>query len=246
MDVVAAINALPEGGLLKVPAGTYTIQPDKAKLKKGVTLDLTGVTLKIPPQSESHYSFFTIDKPGVTIKGGTLIGDREEHKGTTGAHGHGIRTLAGALNTKLEGVTCTKMWGDGFMLAGGSHITLKRVVSDGNRRQGLSICDGSDIRVLDSIFKNTRGTPPQAGIDIEPWMKSQLVNGVQISGCQLSNNRGHGITINATHGPIRNVRVMNCAFAGNGKRPLNYYGWSKWQEFLADIGIYRPTSIVIA
>lgn len=238
MDIVAAINDAPEGATVKIPAGTYVIEP-KIKPKKGVTVDLTGVTLQIGKQSKD-YHVLLIEQPGITIKGGTLVGNRET------LSGYGVRIRGQANNVRVDGTTCKFMALDGFMIHGGTGIKFNRVTGDGNRRQGLSICDGSDIRVLDSVFKNTAGTPPQAGIDIEPWEETQLVNGVLISGCQLLNNRGHGITINGRHGPIRNVRVEKCIFRGNKGRPLNYWGWSKWQQFLADLGFYKPTSIRIA
>jgi hypothetical protein len=246
MDVVATINNAAENTTVKIPAGTYTVAP-KIKPKRGVTVDLTGVTLKIPAQT-TEYHFFLIEQPGITLRGGTLVGDRDTSKRDTTKQngGYGVRIRGEADNTRIENTTCSKMWADGFIIHGGSNIRLKNVVGDSNRRQGLSICAGQDIQVLDSVFKNTAGIPPQAGIDIEPWEKSQLVKDVLISGCQLLNNRGHGITINARLGPVKSVIVKNCIYKGNGKYPLNYWGWSKLQAWFASIGWYRPTSIVIA
>jgi hypothetical protein len=244
MDVVATINNAAEGSTVKIPAGTYTVAPG-IKPKKGVTVDLTGVTLKIPAQT-SEYDFITIDKPRITLKGGTLIGDRDTSKRSTTAQngGYGVRIRGEADNTTITGMTCAKMWADGFIIHGGSNIKLSKVTGDSNRRQGLSICDGEDIQVLDSVFKNTSPLPPSAGIDNEPWEKSQLVKGVLISGCQILNNKGHGITINARLGPVKSVVVKNCIYKGNGMRPLNYWGWSWWQELMADW--FKPTSISIA
>ena len=43
-----------------------------------------------------------------------------------------------------------------------------RVTADNNRRQGLSIVEADGVLVTDSIFSNTHGTRPSAGIDLEP------------------------------------------------------------------------------
>jgi hypothetical protein len=243
MDVVATINNAAEGSTVKIPAGTYTVAPG-IKPKKGVTVDLTGVTLKLITQT-GDYHVILIEQPGITLKGGTLIGDRDTSKKSASSQGgYGVRIRGEAHNIMVQGIAVSKMWMDGFIIHGGSNIKLSKVVSDNNRRQGLSICDGEDIQVFDSVFKNTNGAPPQAGIDIEPWEKSQLVKGVLITGCQILYNRGHGITINARFGPVKTVRVEKCIYKGNGGRPLNYWGWSWWQELMADW--FKPTSISIA
>ena len=42
-----------------------------------------------------------------------------------------------------------------------------------------------------SIFRNTAGTPPETGIDVEPD-NGDTVNNVLITGCSLTNNTGGG------------------------------------------------------
>jgi hypothetical protein len=237
------LQALIDAGK-PIPKTTHTIDPVKGLLAKG-KLDLTGVILRASATDKGFYSMLVVAQPDVVIKGGTLIGDRDIHKGTADQHGYGIHVKPGAKNVTIQGTTCSKMWGDGFFVSGGSGITFRNVIADANRRQGMSICHGGNIQVLASTFKNTRGTPPQAGIDVEPWVSTQLVTGVVIDGCSILNNAGHGITINHTYGPVRNLKVQNCTFSGNGKRALNYWGWSKVYDFMVSVGLARPTSIVI-
>jgi putative uncharacterized protein (fragment) len=67
------------------------------------------------------------------------------------------------------------------------NVVLYNVVADNNRRQGLSITDGKKIKVLKSVFKNTMGTAPQSGIDIEPD-EAQHVSDVEISESVFENN----------------------------------------------------------
>ena len=55
--------------------------------------------------------------------------------------------------------------GDGVEVDGVTNITIDRVTSDHNYRQGMSIAgDGTDgLLVIDSLFALTNGTAPMAG-----------------------------------------------------------------------------------
>ncbi len=47
------------------------------------------------------------------------------------------------------------------------NVTIKNNDIDHNRRQGIT-AGGEDVKILNNTIQNTRGTDPQAGIDIEP------------------------------------------------------------------------------
>jgi hypothetical protein len=55
------------------------------------------------------------------------------------------------------------MWGDGFYVSDASNVTFCGVTR--NRRQGLSVIEADGLVVLNSVFQNTGGTRPGAGID---------------------------------------------------------------------------------
>jgi hypothetical protein len=46
--------------------------------------------------------------------------------------------------------------------------------------------------VTDSVFKNTSGTRPSAGIDLEPDKATQEITNVQIRGSKFLDNAGSG------------------------------------------------------
>ena len=89
------------GGTVFVPDGTYMINAVGSKqlsLKSAMTLKLSaGATLKAIPNAEKAYSVLTISAvSNVAVVGGTLLGDRDEHQGSTGEWGMGIMIMEGA------------------------------------------------------------------------------------------------------------------------------------------------------
>jgi len=223
--IQAAINEIAgTGGTVFVPDGTYMVVAAAGKkrlaLKSDMTLKLAkGATLKAIPNDSEKYSVLWISGvSNVTVTGGTLEGDREEHKGKSGAWGMGIHINRGASRVTISGVTAKEMWGDGFYVQGAKDVKFCSVVADNNRRQGLSIIDAQGLLVLNSIFKNTRGTRPGAGIDFEPNDAEQKVTDVRIENSQFLDNEGPGILIAGKKGAVARVELTRNVFKGN--RPI--------------------------
>jgi polygalacturonase len=175
-DTAALQRAIDEvggkDGTVLVPDGVYMLdatEPKRVLLKSRLTLKLSaGATLKVIPNAEKLYQLLTISNVShVTVLGGTLEGDRNEHLGAGGEWGMGIWITNGAKQVTVSGTTSKNMWGDGFYVDSASDVALCGVTADHNRRQGLSIIDADGVFVTDSVFKNTRGTRPSAGIDLE-------------------------------------------------------------------------------
>jgi hypothetical protein len=154
----------------------------------------------------------------VTVAGGTLLGERAEHVGTSGAGGMGIRISDGAQHVTISGVTAKAMWGDGFYVEGATDIEFCAVTADNNRRQGLSIIEADGVTVMGSVFKNTNGTRPSAGIDLEPDKPEQEITNVQIQNSKFIDNAGPGIEIAGKRGRISKIELTRNIFQGN--RPI--------------------------
>ena len=94
---------------------------------------------------------------------------------------------------------------------------MSRVTCTNNRRQGLTIGRSRRVQVLDSEFSNTAGTPPAAGIDIEPDSGDPPDNtgtrDVLILRCRVHDNHGPGIQIFKR---ARGVRIEQCDLRDNG------------------------------
>jgi hypothetical protein len=114
-DDTAAIQAAIDvvggtKGTVLVPKGTYmvdTTSRGRLKLKDDMTLKLAdGATLKAIPNDSEKYALLTIfGVSNVWVIGGTLEGDRDQHKGKSGQWGFGIRIGKGAKHITIGGVT---------------------------------------------------------------------------------------------------------------------------------------------
>jgi len=238
-DDTAAIQAAIEvvagtGGTLLVPDGTYMINAILAnnqglQLRSNMTLRLSdGAVLKAIANGSAAYSILFLPRvTNVNIIGGTIEGERSAHTGTLGESGMGI-FVASSEHVFIEGVTAKECWGDGFYIggsAGSSNITLCNVVADHNRRQGLSVVYADGVVVRNSTFKNTQGTLPEAGIDIEPNAGETVAN-MQILGCTFTNNSGGGIQNGLAIKDrgiafVRNVLIDGNVLVGNGFNAAN-------------------------
>jgi hypothetical protein len=212
------------GGTVLVPGGTYMVDAVKKKRRLAFKSDMTlklakDAILKAIPNDSRKYSVLTIsDVSNVTVVGGTLEGDRAEHRGKVGEAGMGIRIDNGAKRVTISGVTSRKMWGDGFYVEGAKDIKFCGVTADNNRRQGLSIVEANGVLVTDSLFTNTRGTRPSAGIDLEPDHAEQRIVNVRIQNSKFIDNAGPGIEIAGKRGAVAKVELARNMFRGN--RPI--------------------------
>ena len=59
-----------------------------------------------------------------------------------------------------------------------SNVLLSGVTTDGAWRNGLSVISAINLTVVDSVFKNTNGTNPQCGIDLEPDFPTDKLQGI--------------------------------------------------------------------
>jgi polygalacturonase len=223
--IQAAIDAVAgTGGTVLVPKGTYMVDGvgKKERLALGSTMTLKlseGAVLKVIPNDSRKYSALTISGvSNVTVAGGTLMGERTEHVGTSGEGGMGVRITDGAQHVTISGVTAKAMWGDGFYAEGATDVKFCAVTADSNRRQGLSIIEADGVTVTDSVFKNTNGTRPSAGIDLEPDKPEQEITNVRIQNSKFIDNAGPGIKIAGKRGHISKIELTRNIFQGN--RPI--------------------------
>jgi hypothetical protein len=223
-DTSAIQNAIDEvaekGGTVLVPAGTYmvnAVENNRLSLKSNVTINLANnAVLRAIPNGSEHYSVLQISNvSNVAVVGGMLEGDRNQHSGTSGEWGMGIWIGNGAEHVTISGVTAAKMWGDGFYVKDANDVRLCSIVAENNRRQGLSIIQVNGLEVRNSSFKNTHGTRPSAGIDIEPDNDEQHVANVRIHDSQFIDNAGPGIAVVAKKSLVSNIEITRNKFFGN-------------------------------
>ena len=163
--IQAAIDAIGgTKGTVLVPKGVYMIDAvdNRLHLKDDMTLKLAdGAVLKAIPNDAKKYSLLTISGvSNIWVIGGTLEGERDQHKGKGGEWGYGLRIGKGAKHVTVSNLVSKKMWGDGFYVQDAEDVRFCGVTADANRRQGLSIIQADGLLVLNSVFKNTHGTRP--------------------------------------------------------------------------------------
>jgi parallel beta-helix repeat protein len=202
---------------LIIPDGTYLIDGETSiALKDNMKVLIShNAILKVKPTSSDAYTVFDITNvKNVSIMGGKLQGERYDHIGTTGESGFGVQ-VKGSTNIDIIGVTSVDFWGDGFYVGSSvsngesKNVNIIRCISDNNRRQGLSIvaCDGGVVE--GGEYKNTNGTAPQAGIDLEP-NGSYVVQNIKVVGARLLNNDGYGLQCSGK----QNI-ISGCYASGN-------------------------------
>lgn len=220
----AAVRAASPGGAIVVPDGTYLVNPvQSVVLRSNLTLSLAaGAVLKAIPVSDAVSAVVVVkDAAAVTITGGTILGERASHPGTTGEWGMGI-DIRGGTDVTVDGVTIRDCWGDGIYVGVGAagesrRVTIRGCRCLGNRRQGLSMTGCLSALVENSEFSGTGGTQPQSGIDLEPNIP-YAVRDVVIRDCVAARNAGWGIVLSgaAVTGVTieRNRCTENASFGG--------------------------------
>ncbi|MGN2242357.1 right-handed parallel beta-helix repeat-containing protein [Frateuria sp. GZRR33] len=221
--IQSAINSLPSsGGTVVVPAGRYMINALKPlTLHSHTRLQLDpSAELKVIPNSASRYWVVKVfEVNNVEIVGGKMTGDRAQHKGSTGEWGYGIN-ISGSSNVLVRNVNLSEFWGDGMWIgavkSGGkltrsNYVTVNNVTSSHNRRQGLSIGPAQHVYIVNSTFKNTQGTLPEAGIDIEPQDQGPA-DTIRLENNTFSGNAGNGIEL---HYNISQITITGNTLSGN-------------------------------
>jgi hypothetical protein len=201
-DTAAIQNALNAQNLVRFPPATCVTGPLQVKSNTVLELQPTTVLLARPGFDATGRLLSLVAASNVTIRGngGTLQMRKPEY--TSGEQRHAV-FLSEARDVRIYDLTVRDSGGDGFLIQGADggggnpseNITLSHCISDGNRRQGLSIVNARNVMVLGGEYRNTAGTSPEAGIDIEPDVATDKIENISLIGVRTSNNRGSGIQI---------------------------------------------------
>ncbi|AWD93042.1 hypothetical protein HSE3_gp090 [Bacillus phage vB_BceM-HSE3] len=197
-------------------------------IKTDKTLILSkSATLKVSPNSSKSYHIIRVaDSARVSISGGTLLGDRTTHSGTTGEWGYGI-ILNGSSEVSISNMTIKDFWGDAIFINSGisdvltpcKNITISNCILSNNRRQGISAQSVDGLLIDNCVIKDTEGTAPSSGIDLEAWDDKYSVINVNITNNRFSNN-SDGVQVNPRSS---NITVVGNTFVGNRKRAISLY-----------------------
>jgi len=132
---------------------------------------------------------------------------------------HGLRIMY-SQNVLVEGLRIENTGGDGVCIGYSRNVTVRKCVCDGNHRQGLTLGSGENVLIENVVTAGTEGTPPQAGVDVEPnGPKDYIINCV-FRNCLSTGNAGCGYEINlrglcASKSPPVSLAFENCRTVGN-------------------------------
>jgi hypothetical protein len=128
---------------------------------------------------------------------------------------HGIHSSQS--NLTIQGVEVRNAGGDGIYINGGYSVQVKDVVCDAAHRNGMSIIKVNGLTINDSVFKNTKGTSPEAGIDFEPNFGTEEIVNVKVNRCTFADNniRQVLVTIHQLNdGGVLGINFSGCTMTG--------------------------------
>ena len=241
-DDTAAINALLQKAennpnqydTVYIPAGNYHIDAVNGfggiilRDNQNLIMSPNATLTAIANGNDGYHIIWAFGRSNVTISGGKIVGERNNHKGSTGEAGHGIE-ISGCKNVSISDVEVSYCWGDGIYLGfyDGPNVCSTDIIIENcnlhhNRRSNLSITDASNVTIEKCQFNNASGTAPQYGINIEP-NPGRTCSNVTISKSTFKGNAGGTIQIlGQLNAHVKGVKIENCT---GDKEPLIWQGY---------------------
>ena len=124
-----------------------------------------------------------------------------------------------SVNVLVENMRFVSSGGDGITIGKSKGVTVRNCVCEDNHRQGLTLGSGEDVLIENTVMRNTSGTPPQAGVDIEPDHPYEKLSNCTLRNCLVEGNAGNGYEIyldklNTRSAPV-SITFENCRSVGN-------------------------------
>ena len=128
-------------------------------------------------------------------------------------------SLMKSSEVSVHGLRLAESGGDGIYVNDVKDCVVRGVVCDRNLRQGISVISAENLLIEDCTLSNTKGAPPEAGIDFEPNRASERIVNCVMRNCTIFGNAGNGIEmyLNPLDAASRDVSLLfeDCRVAGN-------------------------------
>jgi len=181
-------------------------------------------------KADALFSAWNLTNLKLTGYGATLQMQRAAYDSAdyTHAEWRHVLNFHGCSNVTVLGLTLADSGGDGIYLGAGRDgqtnrdVVIRDVVCDRNYRQGISVITAENLLIENCVLKNTKGTPPAAGIDFEPNRPSERLVNCVMRKCTIEDNHGYAIHIYArpldgTSTPM-SIRIEDCVTRGTNAR----------------------------
>lgn len=232
-DATAALQAAIDSGApqVRVPfiGRPWVVRP--ITLRGNLELEFAaGVVVEAKPgefRGGGDSLFRAVDVTNLTIRGygATLRMRKRDYQNPPYAPAEwrmGI-SLSGCRDVRVEGLRIESTGGDGLYVGSSArhrwceNVVLRDCVCHDNHRQGLSVISAVNLRVEGCTFSATSGTPPAAGIDLEPDEADERLVNCVLRDCRVLDNSGNGILVwlkplTARSEPV-SIRFENCHVA---------------------------------
>lgn len=109
--------------------------------------------------------------------------------------------LAGCTNIRIEGLILESSGGDGIYIGATDKqpfckdVLIRDVTCWNHHRQGISVISAVNLLIENCVMSGTRGTAPEAGIDLEPNRENEKLVNVVVRNCTMAGNCGSGILV---------------------------------------------------
>ena len=234
-DDTAAINAaaadLRDGETLYIPAGTYLIRiyGDKDIItvanKKNIcivmedstVLQLDTIQDNELPQGNRHHVLFMFQCENVTVTGGAIYGDLLGYTGNAFVDkGCGLY-LADCRNVTLRDVEFAYFRGDAIFMYSHTvdengirqrcyNVTVDSCDVHDCYRNGITLSSVDGCVISNTQIHGIKGTPPQAGVDIEAEVEGTYNRNVTIENCNIYDNGALSVSI---AGQSENISIIS-------------------------------------
>ncbi len=218
LTIQKGINAAKDGTVenydtVRVLSGVYETNPiylnkdnQEIYFEKGVLL-LAKSNKKNHGKYSSFYSptaclFKAVDRKNISIiaYGATFKMRKEEYVKLKGEW-RTVISLAGCENIKIEGATLKDSGGDGIYIGSNSKhksckmIHVKDVICDNNSRNAISVISVDGLLIENCILKNTKGRPPEDGLDIEPNSGYDKLKNIVVKDTTIMSNNSFAVQL---------------------------------------------------
>jgi hypothetical protein len=196
-------KAMDENSQIVMPDFPIAIQYSGLKIPSNrVVIFQKNSSLIVLPNDQTKYQALLISHvQNIKIVNPNLVGDRDMHMDQQGEWGMGINIISSS-NISIVNPHIKNFWGDGIYIGrngtGQSYCNRIKILGgllNSNRRNGISIISGKNITIENINIKNTNGTNPMAGIDLEPNLSDEYLYNIKLKNIKTINNKNDGIKV---------------------------------------------------
>ena len=195
-DTKALQNMFAASKNIVIKNKSYRIT-NSIQLESGTVVELSNAKILSTATENKKYIFDLQHKENIKIYGDNATLEMVKPETVQQA----CIAIYNSKNILIDGVRLAKAGGDGIIIGGSTanpaqDIIIDHCVIDNSRRNGVSIVGGVDnIKIQNCVIKNTSGTNPQLGIDIETWTPEYINRNIEIFNCRFENNVNGSLTV---------------------------------------------------